>query len=117
MTDSPKMLERRIDDPIAWTAETLLPNEGLVELDAACLAEIRAVAALLRDNPLPIEALEPDDFEMPACRALMAGVKRTLDDGVGFAILRCLPVDELVEPVANGIYWLLMSMLGTTVAQ
>ena len=53
MADSPRMLEQRIDDPIAWTAETLLPNDGLVEIDTACLAEIRAVAALLRDNPLP----------------------------------------------------------------
>jgi len=117
MPDTPRMLERRIDDPIAWTTETLLPNDGLVEIDAACLAEIRAVASLLRDNPLPIEALEPDDFEMPACRAMMTGVKQTLEEGVGFAILNSLPVDELEEPVAKAIYWLLLSMLGTTVAQ
>lgn len=117
MPTTRKMLEQHIEGPIAWTAETLLPDDGLVKIDTACLAEIRATAALLRDNPLPVEALTHDDFDMPACRVLMAGVQETLDRGTGFAILDALPVDEMDEAVAKSVYWILLSMLGNTVAQ
>ena len=49
--------ERRLDSPMTWAAETLLENDGLVELDAECHAEIDRTADELVANPLPIEAL------------------------------------------------------------
>ena len=113
----PNMLDHQVEGPIAWKADTLLPNDGLVSIDAACLKEMADAVEILRTNPLEVIALTPDDFDMPACRALMAGVKETLDDGVGFAILDRLPVDDLAKEEAKGLYWLLLSMLGKTVAQ
>jgi alpha-ketoglutarate-dependent taurine dioxygenase len=111
------MLDHVVDEPVAWASETLLPNDGLVEVDADCLAELEKTVKVLRDNPLPMIALDPDDFDMPACRKLMAGVQETLDNGIGFAILDRLPVDSYEEDESKALYWLLMSMLGKTVAQ
>lgn len=86
-----KMLDRIVDEPVAWKSETMLPNDGLVAIDETCQAELDAALKVIQDNPMPIIALDPDDFEMPACRQMMACIKETLDDGTGFAILDALP--------------------------
>lgn len=113
----PNMLDRTVDEPVAWASETLLPNDGLVAIDQACQDELEAALKTLRDNPMPTIALDPADFDMPACQAMMAGVKQTLDDGIGFAILDSIPVDPMEKEEAKALYWLLLSMLGQTVAQ
>jgi alpha-ketoglutarate-dependent taurine dioxygenase len=111
------MIDRTIDSPQAWTRETLGPGAGLVPLPAACASEIEAVLATLRANPLPVLALTPDDFDLPACRAAMAAVKAILDDGVGFSILDRLPLDRMSRAEAVAVYWLLCRMIARPVAQ
>ena len=113
----PEILDHKSDGPMAWRFETMLPDDGLVRLDKACLGELLGIADDLRANPLPVEVLSPDDFAMPACRTLMAQVKRMLDTGIGFAIIEGMPLAELDTETAKALYWLVMSMLGRTVAQ
>jgi alpha-ketoglutarate-dependent taurine dioxygenase len=114
---SPSICEEQFSGPMAWAAETLLENDGLTTLSPECLSELQDVERLLAANPLPVEALSPDFFEMPACRAMMKGVKAELDQGIGFTILDRLPLDSLDPDCHNKLYWLLMSMVGVTVAQ
>ena len=109
--------EREVTGAIAWTRGALGPGAGRVPLSAACLAEIDAAVAAMRANPLPTLALAPQDFDLPACRAAMAEVKRALDDGVGFALLDRLPVDRLSREAAVRAYWLLASLVARPVAQ
>jgi hypothetical protein len=110
-------LERPFAGPMAWVGETLLPNDGVLTLAEAVLAELDAAARLIEANPLPTEALSPDDFEFAATRELMAGVARTLERGIGFAILDRLPADRFGPATLTGLYWLLMSLLARPVAQ
>lgn len=110
-------LDRAIGAPIAWTRDSLAHNDGLIRLTPACLAEIREAAALLRANPLPVLALRPGDFAMPACATLMAEARRELADGVGFVLIDRLPVAEIGRDAATAIYWLLCSMVARPVAQ
>jgi len=112
-----EILDRAIEGPIAWTRDSLTDEDGTFRLTPACLAEIREVAALLRDNPLPVLALRPSDVSMPACEALMAEARRELADGVGFVLIDRLPVDGLGRDGATAIYWLLCSMVARPVAQ
>ncbi|MDP6874570.1 MAG: TauD/TfdA family dioxygenase [Alphaproteobacteria bacterium] len=109
--------EEPILSPMTWVAETMLPSDGLVPLEARHLDELRATAEEIIANPLPIERLVPELFEMPACRALMAQVRKQLDDGIGFAIIDRLPVDDFDTETVKKLYWLLMNMTGQTVAQ
>lgn len=95
----------------------MLGEDGIETLDEVCLAELLATAATLEANPLPIAALRADDFELPACRKLAARIKNTLDDGVGFAIINGMPLDDVDQDVAKKLYWLLLSLLGRPVAQ
>ena len=63
------MIDREIDGPIAWTGATLVSGEGSARLGPECLAELMAVAALLRANPLPVPVLDPEDFDLAHCRS------------------------------------------------
>lgn len=111
------IIEEKFTGPMVWDADTTFPNDGIAFLNAKCQAEIAAVAQALRENPLPTEALVPEDFDMPACQALMAEVRETVDRGTGFAVVDRLDVDGLGRDIATKIYWLLMSMTGRPVAQ
>lgn len=114
---APLIRRERIASPMTWAAATMLPQEGLVMLEERHLAELASVARELAANPLPTEALRPEYFEMPACNALMRSVRTQLDSGIGFAIIDRLPVDDLDTVTAKKLYWLLMNMVGTAVAQ
>lgn len=111
------MIDRELDGPIAWTGETLAPEEGRARLGPACVAELLAVAALLRANPLPAPALDPADFDLAHCRRAMAGIKSALEHGPGFAIVDRLPLERLARAEAVSLFWLLASLIARPVAQ
>jgi hypothetical protein len=106
-----------IEGPSVWYAHTAIANGGVVSIADECLTEMHAAIEVLRANPLEITALSPADFELSKCRQMMSEVKTILDDGVGFAILDRLPIEAFSADEAKAIEWVLMSMLGNTVAQ
>jgi hypothetical protein len=67
--------------------------------------------------PLPTILRGPDEFDLPHCRAAMARVRGILDDGVRFAIVDRLPLDDFGAEAATEVYWLLSSMVARPVAQ
>ena len=113
----PSILEHPLNSPMTWKADTLLDNDGLVTIDTACKSELLALAKDLAANPLPTVALDPADFDLPACRALTSQVRAILEEGIGFAIIDKLPLDEVDVETAKKLYWILMSMIGKAVAQ
>ena len=114
---TPPMLDHIVEAPIVWTGETLAPDDGLVMVSDRCLAELEAMAVAIDDNPLPLATLRPDDFDLPACRGMMAGAKEILENGVGFVLLDRLPVADWGAETSKAIYWLLASMVARPVAQ
>lgn len=103
--------------PMAWERSTLLADEGVLVLDESCIEELRNAAAWLTANPLPTEALRADDLPLDAIKARMADVREALDNGIGFAIIDRIPVDEMTPHIATQVYWLMMDVLGRPVAQ
>lgn len=106
-----------VTGPIAWAAETMLADEGMVRLPDDCIVELLVVAEMLLKNPLPVEALRPEDFDLPLTTALMAAVRETLETGIGFAIIDRLPLGEVGPEIATKLYWLLMALIARPVAQ
>ena len=106
-----------ITDAAAWRAETLVPDGSRFHLDAACRDELIRAAGELQANRLPVEALRPGHLDLSACDAVMARIRRKLFEGVGFAILDRLPLDDLDEEIAVKLYWLLFSRVCRPVAQ
>ena len=102
---------------LVWAGADLPRDAGHLSLGAEALAELEDAGSLLADNPLPILPLDPRDFSLTACRAVMARARALLDGGPGFAILDRLPVEAHGREVATKLYWLLARLLARPVAQ
>ena len=111
------MIDHLIAGPSAWRRGDIRSEDYRVVLSGACLDEIRRVADEIRAYPLPTILRTPDEYDLPHCRAAMAQVRQILKQGVRFAVLDRLPLDELSTDEATTIYWLLSSMVARPVAQ
>jgi hypothetical protein len=111
------MLAHSIDGPEAWTAATLGPADYLVAITPDCRDELDRALRQIRLHPLPMLLLDPADFELDACRALMGRVRERLARGAMFAILDRLPVENMSLEESTALYWLLSSLLARPVAQ
>ena len=103
--------------PIAWERDSLAKDDGLIRLDADSRRELDGIVEVIRHNPLPTAMLSPDEFEIPACRAMMARAKEVLEDGVGFVIIDRLPLDAYSVDEARAVYWILLQLVSRPVAQ
>ena len=101
----------------AWTRETITPDRWLIPVSPACVAELDEVVASLRRSPRPVESLDPAQFSLPACAALMAQVRTKLQTDTGLAVVDRFPVERYSLEENRAIGWLLAAMLGQVVAQ
>jgi hypothetical protein len=102
---------------LVWLAGDISPGDYQVTVTDAALTEIDRLADFFSDNPLPLLQRKLDEFDLPACRALMARMKSILDDGVGFAVLDRLPMENFPLETMLEIYWVLGQYMGRPVAQ
>ena len=113
----PNMLDQPITAACAWRREDLRDEDLLLPISDAALGEMDALAHRLKGIEGPIEALQPDDFAMPATTEVMTQVRERVENGVGFAILDRLLVDRWGETASTAIAWLLTGYLGSVVEQ
>ena len=102
---------------LVWLAADISPGDYQLTVTDAVLAEIDRLAIFFSDNPLPLLQRKLDEFELPACRTLMARMKSILDDGAGFAVLDRLPMENYPLEIMLEIYWVLGQCMGRPVAQ
>lgn len=111
------MIDHRIEGPSAWKRADITAGDYRVVLDGRCLDEIGRVVDEVRAHPLPTILRTPADFDMTNCHAAMAEVRRILKEGVRFAVVDRLPVEDMSKHEAETVYWLLASMVARPVAQ
>jgi hypothetical protein len=111
------VLDRPITGRQAWTRADVADSDYRVVLGDDAQRELLDAAASLRRQPVPMLALRADSFDLPACRAAMAEVRTILTDGIRFALLDRLPIEQLSLEEAKALYWILSSMLARPVAQ
>ena len=102
---------------LVWLAQDISAPDWLIALPREALQEIRQLATFIEDNPLQMLHRRLDDLSLPECRKLMGRMKSILDNGVGFAVLDHLPLDELPIETLVEVYWLLGQCIGRPVAQ
>jgi hypothetical protein len=112
-----QILDRKISGRLAWTRQDLRPEEWSRKLPEECISELRAAIDAARPHRLPVTLWTPDQFKLAACRAFMAEIRDTLDNGVRFALIDRLPVEEMSVDEAKFAYWLLSSLISRPVAQ
>jgi alpha-ketoglutarate-dependent taurine dioxygenase len=110
-------LRQPLDKRLSWLAQDIDENQWVLPISSAALDEIDRLADFLDNNPLPILQRSLTEFSLPACRQLMAKMKRILDDGVGFAVLDRLPMEDHANDLLLQVYWLLGQCIGRPVAQ
>lgn len=115
--EQPVIFDRAITGRSAWTRADVAEHDYRVTLTDAACTELLDVVRTMRQQPVPLLALRPDSFPMPACRSAMEDVRRVLTDGPRFALLSRLPMEELSLDEAKALYWMLSSMLARPVAQ
>ncbi|HEX4994688.1 MAG TPA: TauD/TfdA family dioxygenase [Methylomirabilota bacterium] len=101
----------------SWTRESVSPEGWLISLPPDCVAELDEVAARVRATPRPVDTLDPADFSLRACTAVMASVRAKLETDTGLAVVDRFPVERYRHPENLAIGWLLAAMLGQVVAQ
>src|SRR5262245_22803943 len=106
-----RIRETPFTGPLAWTRDTLSPDDGVLRLDADCRRELDGALSVIRANPLPTLMLEAAAFDLPACRRLMGQARTMLETGVGFVLIDRLPLDDYSADDAKSLYWLLAQLL------
>jgi hypothetical protein len=113
----PTVLDQPIIGRQAWTRADVRDGDYRVVLSGEARRELLEAAATLRRQPVPLLALRADSLDLPACRAAMAEIRAMLGDGLRFAVLDRLPIEQLTLDEAKALYWILSSMLARPVAQ
>ncbi len=103
--------------PNIWRGQALEPGQGHRPIPATVLDELDRCIAYLRQNPLPLLAVAPGDFELAACGRFSASLRQELDEGCGFVLLDRLPIEKWTRDECIAAYWLLASCISRPVAQ
>jgi alpha-ketoglutarate-dependent taurine dioxygenase len=111
------MVAQALPERLLWRGDTLPAEAGRLLLPAAVERELDTIVEALVRDPLPLLLLRPEDFVLDAARTFMGTVKRTIDDGPGFAIVDRLPVERWPVDGARTVWWLLASLVARPVAQ
>ncbi len=113
-------IDRPIEGRKAWVRADLQRDDWFLPFTSECLAELHAIVADLRVHPpvpFAAEQIDPARYAMTACRAFMRRVRAVLDDGVRFAVVDRLPMDDISDFEAKALYWILSSLLARPVQQ
>ncbi len=107
-----------IDHPSAWkVADFKIPADYTIELTAAHLRDIERSIRQIRGAGLGLDALKRDHFELPSLRPVIDEIRRQIEDGRGFVVLRRLPVEDYSKDEIGMIFWGIGTHLGRGLSQ
>ena len=98
------ILNKKLGEANTWTLEILQPGEGHIVITNGFIEELEGLIGELRMNPLPLPALQSDDFEFPECRRLISKARHRLDEGQGFVLIDRFLLDLWKHDDAKAAY-------------
>jgi hypothetical protein len=112
-------LPERLDIPAAWMGADIreVPETWRWHLSPAHIAELEHAARAFVARHQDLSQLEPGIFPLPTLGAKLAALSTTLTHGVGFELIRGLPVARLGAELASTIFFGLGSHLGRARSQ
>ena len=108
-----------IDEPAAWLGEDMArhPERWVVHLGDEDVGELEATAADYLARGHDIGALTRTDFPLPRFGEHLETLRRTLVSGIGFELLRGLPVERYPQGLAATIFCGIGAHLGSARSQ
>ena len=109
----------QIEIPAAWTGADMAkhPEHWLVELDRQDVAELELAATGFLARSQDIGNLSKADFPLPRLAGHLAALREKLIAGIGFEVLRGLPVETYSAQMAATIFCGLGAHLGSARSQ
>ena len=84
-----------IRHPSAWTvADFRSPADYSVDLGAAQLRDIAAAMRRIKAAGIGLDGVQREHFEVPSLHPVVEEIRRQLEDGRGFVLLRRLPIED-----------------------
>ncbi|MEQ9144180.1 MAG: TauD/TfdA family dioxygenase [Parvibaculaceae bacterium] len=103
----------QIDSPAAWVGRDLPPLADMAyRLDDDEIAEIEAAMTVAKATGKATRDLRASDFPLPRLSARIAEWRKTLGEGVGFQVVRGVPVERWSQAEAELFFWCLGLHLG-----
>ena len=108
-----------LDTPAAWLGKDMAatPERWLVRLSESDIAELERAAARFLDSGKEIGDICRDDFPLPGFGAHLAELQQTLIAGIGFQLLRGLPVADYAPETIAAIFCGIGAHLGKARSQ
>jgi hypothetical protein len=119
MLTTVKMPPGQIDIPSAWRGEEMAANPGrwVVQLSAGEIAELEQAARSFLATTKEIGEITKEKFPLPGFGAHLARLKETLISGIGFEVIRGLPVAAYSQQFAATIFCGVGAHLGSARSQ
>jgi Taurine catabolism dioxygenase TauD, TfdA family len=104
--------------PASWKAQAMRDDTSwTIHLGAGQRNELLRALDVARRSDLGIPALGRDAFPLPSLGPVLADVRREVERGRGFALLRGIPIDGLADEESALMYWGIGAHLGRGIAQ
>jgi hypothetical protein len=115
----PAAMPDRFDGPSAWVGEDLAqtPDLWLHHLTDAEIAELEEAARAYLATGRDIGEIDAGSFALPRLAPKLADLRQTLLKGIGFRVLRGLPVGRLSLETAAAIFCGIGAHLGRAVSE
>jgi hypothetical protein len=103
----------------AWTAADVAaqPKAAFYDLSTAALREIDAAVEEIRRRKLTLPIIEQEDFRVPSFAKDVPDLRRRLDEGFGFIVIRGLNLSAWSRPEMEMVYWGIGNYLGRVMRQ
>ena len=104
--------------PSVWRGPDLVSrHDWIVSLDDADIAELDTALASARARGMGIPNFDLRHFVIPSVAQKLARVRDALENGLGFSLIRGLPVSRYSKADASLIFWGIGAHLGPAFAQ
>jgi hypothetical protein len=108
---------RPVRDVAAWRSIDLTPTQWTVELSIAERAWFADTGASVAGNGRPLAELARSAIPAAPVEALVDRCRSDLGSGLGFVLLRGVPVESMNTPEVEAAFWALGLLLGQPGAQ
>lgn len=113
-----KRLEQKLNDATVWYSKDLRKQDlWLYELSLAKQHELINALTIAKSDDCTVEEISKEDFPLRTLGPDLTNISRSLDSGVGFAVLRGIPLDGLPLSDIELLYAGITSHLGEKINQ
>jgi len=112
-------LPEHLDIPAAWIGAVMqrVPEQWLWTLTAEEVTELEGAARRFLAEVGDLALLRPRNFPLPLLEAKLSSMRETLMHGIGFEVIRGIPVDRLGEELVSALFVGIGSHLGRARSQ